>query len=272
MSEGMIVRRGGAGSGIAIKIKGGTTAPANPTENLVWVNTSETITKTIVSYDEPESPTAGTVWIKPADNGNNTVSLSRRDTVVLRVGVVSQYISSAWVGKDTHVYVSGSWVPIQEWVYNNGTKYSEFTPQTGSNGMYSDESATNGYLRLYDKDSASGWKNACVYTSELKGTKDAHALHVTITPTNINGYFDIGVCSTKTSSGSIESNTDALAYIVVQPPGTTGADHTFVNNQKDEWVCDISGVSQDGYIAIHTGSKAAGVASARIKIHEIWLT
>lgn len=262
----------GAGGGISLKVKGGTTAPASPAENTVWVNTDVAVATVYVCYDTPSTPRSGSVWIKPADNGNNTVSLSKRDIVVLRVGVVSQYISSAWVGKDASVYVSGSWVPIQEWAYNNGTKYGEFTPALGSNGLYSDESATNGYLRLYDKDSAAGWKNACLYTSEVKGTKDAHALHVVITPTNTNGYFDIGVCSTKSDSGSIETNTDALAYIVVQSPGTAGADHTFVNNQKDEWVCDLSEVSEDGYIAIHTGSKSAGVASARIRIHEIWLT
>ena len=53
---------GGGSGGLNFTVVGGTTAPSNTKENMIWVNTSTKITSYIFSATQPTG-SAGMVWI-----------------------------------------------------------------------------------------------------------------------------------------------------------------------------------------------------------------
>lgn len=53
MAHGFKHGGGGAGAGLNFKIVGGTTEPANPSENMIWVNTDAEITEWVISAINP---------------------------------------------------------------------------------------------------------------------------------------------------------------------------------------------------------------------------
>lgn len=69
MSEAFIVRRGGGGGGLNFRVVGGTSAPTNPKENDIWVNTDVEITGWAVA---PAEPNGGQVTIE-CSTGVSTV-------------------------------------------------------------------------------------------------------------------------------------------------------------------------------------------------------
>jgi hypothetical protein len=54
---------GGGGGGLNYTVVGGTSAPSNPKENTIWVNTSTAITSHVFSATQPTG-SAGMVWIQ----------------------------------------------------------------------------------------------------------------------------------------------------------------------------------------------------------------
>ena len=116
-------------TGVALNFQviGGTSAPANPTENTIWVNTDQTITSWVFSHNQPKSPSEGMVWIV---NGASTISeFDAVSDVSLRVQVagVKQYISGAWVVKTAKVYQNGAWHETILYLYNNGYNNTSVT-------------------------------------------------------------------------------------------------------------------------------------------------
>lgn len=116
-------------TGVALNFQviGGTTAPANPTENTIWVNTDQAITGWVFSHNQPDSPSEGMVWIV-----NGVSSISEFDAVSdvsLRVQVagVKQYVSGAWVVKTAKVYQNGAWHGTILYLYNNGYNNTSVT-------------------------------------------------------------------------------------------------------------------------------------------------
>lgn len=264
MSEGMIVRRGGAGSGIVLKIKGGTTVPANPTENLVWVNTSTTITNWEISYDAPTSPIAGMVWVKLMDQAGNDVVITRRNPIVLRVGAVNQYIDGEWTGVDASIYQNGSWSDLVVWAYQDGEKYVDLTGgyvgRTGTHGQYADRSDTDGYLYIYDN-GGSGWRTAAVYSQIKVDMTNFNKLHMECIPTNANGSFQLAAMPTN-ANASIDN---ALAVVIV-------GYGEYTVNVRQIVTLDISSVSEEAYICARTSSRAADNPNARLQIYKFWFT
>ena len=57
MSEAFIVRRGGGSGGLNFRVVGGTSAPNNPKENDIWVDTSNNITGWVFASENPYAVT-----------------------------------------------------------------------------------------------------------------------------------------------------------------------------------------------------------------------
>lgn len=127
---------GGGGAGLNLKVVGGTTQPASPAENTVWVNTPTAINGYAFSATVPTSPVAGMVWFKTASQSNAPINIDKKNTVLLYPTICKQYVSGAWVNKTAISYVNGGWKDWVTYLYNYGkSDFSfQFTTNTFSGG------------------------------------------------------------------------------------------------------------------------------------------
>lgn len=94
-------------SALNFSVVGGTTQPASPTENTIWINTDQTITDWILSPDEPESPVEGMVWIRTGSVGTQIEGVN--GAIILHISYVSQY-ADGWEEKNSDIYQGGVWL------------------------------------------------------------------------------------------------------------------------------------------------------------------
>lgn len=101
---------GGSGSAaLNFKVVGGTSAPSNPTENAIWVNTSTAITDWVFSATEPPTVT-GLVWIQTGTSSPVEFNSLKKHSIQVCPLSAKQYINGAWVIKTAKTYQGGAWV------------------------------------------------------------------------------------------------------------------------------------------------------------------
>jgi hypothetical protein len=119
---------GGGGGGLNYTVVGGTSAPSNPKENTIWVNTSTEITFHAFQPFTPSNPQEGWVWIKAGTESGVAFNALKKNRIQLYPLSAKQYISGAWVDKTAKSYQGGKWV---DWwngqLYDNGNQYTEVT-------------------------------------------------------------------------------------------------------------------------------------------------
>lgn len=122
---------GSDGSGASLTIVGGTTRPAKPTQNMIWIDTDVEITNYALSATEPENPAEGMVWITIGNSSNvKTVSPVSDEWITVYPLSASQYVGDVWAGKTAMSYQFGEWV---DW-WDGATLFSkgnQFTRVTG---------------------------------------------------------------------------------------------------------------------------------------------
>lgn len=114
------------GAAINLKVVGGTSQPASPAENTVWVNTDTAITEWVFSATQPSTRLDGTalkggeVWFKSGIMSVAAVNLLKKNGAYEYPQVCYQYISGAWVAKTARTYQKGAWVDWIICLYNRG--------------------------------------------------------------------------------------------------------------------------------------------------------
>lgn len=129
---------GGGGGSLNFKVAGGTSAPASPAENTIWVNTAADITGWAFSPAAPSSPKEGTVWLRTGLNSPVGFNAIKKNGLWVYPTVCQQYISGAWVAKTAKTYQSGAWVEWLYWLYDTGSKKVELRDITSA--LYGTES------------------------------------------------------------------------------------------------------------------------------------
>lgn len=102
---------GGGGGGLNFQVIGGTTAPNNPKENTIWVNTSTTITDWVFSATQPTGAN-GMVWITVGVSSPTEFNALKKNNITVYPMSAKQYADGAWVDKTAKSYQNGAWV---EW-------------------------------------------------------------------------------------------------------------------------------------------------------------
>lgn len=123
----------GGGSDLNFNVVGGTSQPANPKENTIWVNTGTTISGWVFSSTTPVSPAEGMVWISTGASSTVEFNALKKNGIQVYPTSAMQYVSGAWVSKTTLVYTSGEWNELATYLYSMG---DECTALTG--GWYSE--------------------------------------------------------------------------------------------------------------------------------------
>ena len=134
----------GGGAALNFKVVGGTTQPANPKENTIWVNTGTAVTGWIISASEPENPADGIIWVVPDANSKIVFNALRKNAILINPVYAKQYTGGAWADKTAMIYQNGAWqdfIDWSKWIIKDGyTTYdvvaigkpedSSYSPQT----------------------------------------------------------------------------------------------------------------------------------------------
>lgn len=119
---------GGGGAALNFRVVGGTTAPTNPAENCIWVNTNTAITSWIFSATEPSPAEAGMVWISIGVYSVVEFNALKKNGIRVYPLSAKQHVSGAWVDKTAMSYQSGVWV---DWwrgeLYDSGNTWDDFS-------------------------------------------------------------------------------------------------------------------------------------------------
>lgn len=117
-----------AGGGLNFTVVGGTTKPANPRENTIWVDTGTEIGKWTIAAKEPESATHGEVWIKMTSIGTIIEALTE-NSLLFAIEKAYQYKDGEWIEVDIQIYRGGEWestsrnLVIYDEVWNIGYEF-----------------------------------------------------------------------------------------------------------------------------------------------------
>ena len=128
---------GGGGTALNFRVVGGTTAPTNPAENCIWVNTDTPINSWIFSATQPTG-SAGMVWISTGTSSTTAFNALKKNAIQVYPISAKQYISGAWVDVTALSYQGGEWVEWKTYLYNAGafaSGQSLVNNSTGASGI-----------------------------------------------------------------------------------------------------------------------------------------
>lgn len=170
-----VISQMSAGGGSELVIVGGTTRPANPNQNTIWIDTDAEITSYVLSATEPANPIEGMAWVIIGDSGNvKMASPVGGDWITVYPISAKQYISGIWVNKTAKSYQNGEWVDWFVYLYNNGVTKHTFVAEGKkyTSSSYSiavtptiTKNSNNIYLSI-DKGSNANGSAGIVYISE----------------------------------------------------------------------------------------------------------
>lgn len=133
----------GGGGGLNFQVVGGTTAPGNPKENTIWVNTATPITSYAFSATEPSSAEEGMVWITIGKDSVSAFNALKKNCIMVYPLATKQYINGEYVSVSAYCYQSGEWVQFSKtfdgYLFNNGSVNEDIT-----GGWIGDAAATIG--------------------------------------------------------------------------------------------------------------------------------
>ena len=245
---------GGGSGGLNFQVIGGTTAPSNPKENMIWVNTSTKITSYIFSAPQPTG-SAGMVWIDTGTSSPVEFNALKKNGIQVYPISARQYTGGAWVYKTAKSWQGGAWV---DWIRSLFYYGDTFDGITGGYIKAVDQASTasidaNG-IHLNAKRNSSNWlTNAEYYTSYKIDLSDYTKLcaEVNLVRNGNTGHFRLSV---------LESRTAATAYAEIHEDGNT--------------VCslDISSLTGSYHVSVLTYVYAdSGDANPIADVTRIWL-
>lgn len=258
-------------SALNFKVVGGTSAPSNPTENTIWINTNVTISKWSFFKTKPTwTMSDGWVYIVSEISTNNVATSF--DAVVqneMWVNPISawQYVNGAWVQKDMQIYKNGAWIPYTVFLYKSGDQCSSTTggwagDNATDNGIYNVidlrpyylnggyAGDSNGALRLSAamKSGYGGYGAVSMATKNKIDLTNVNSIIVSATVYSSNSFTKVGV----TSNDSIWNSSgywDCAAYTNLVNGTTT---------------LDVSSLSGSYHVVFgsHTGDDGASTSFA----------
>lgn len=190
---------GCGGGGLNFQVIGGTTAPSNPKENMIWINTSTTITDYVFSATQPSAAT-GRVWISTGTSSQIEFNALKKNGIQVYPISAKQYVSGAWVEKTAMSYQGGQWV--EWWVWNgdlfvNGDQIEKVTGGWKAvNGAGS--KAEIGDVIKFTVPGSSG-RDAAVFTKNKVNFDGYSQIKFTINVTSTLGPVRVGVTTANTS-------------------------------------------------------------------------
>jgi hypothetical protein len=118
------------GTGLNIRVIGGTAEPSTTKENVIWVNTESEITSWGFGPSEPESPVEGVVWFRTGNSGPVGFDILKTNSVIVYPSCAHQYVAGEWVEVEVKIYQDGGWVDFPTEIFyllKDGNQYIDIT-------------------------------------------------------------------------------------------------------------------------------------------------
>lgn len=216
---------GGGSGGLNFQVIGGTTAPSNPKENMIWVNTSTKITSYIFSATQPTG-SAGMVWISTGTSSPSEFNALKKNGIQVYPLSAKQYVSGAWVDVTAKSYQGGEWVEWITYLYNEGDECTDITGGwitrviSGTTTPSVTKKADRINITAYRAENTTH-NQAMVYTDDSIDISGAELLCVDVVKNSgtPNGHFVIGVAESKTIN-SYNDPPKLVAYTSINDTGT----------------------------------------------------
>ena len=152
------------GGGLNFKVVGGTTQPASPKENTIWVNTDTEITGWTFQAEQPTGA-EGLLWIQTAAASVAAFDAVKEDNALMIYPTAAKlYTGGAWTAVEDFIYQAGAWVQLSRELYYQGNEFQDYT------GGWSD--AGKSYNDSYYS-SAAFTKNSDCFSVTSQGTVGA---------------------------------------------------------------------------------------------------
>lgn len=232
--------------GLNFKLVGGTTQPTDPSENMIWVNTDETITGWAFAPAAPADPEDGAVWIRTGLSSRVAFNAMKKNCIMLYPLKCRQYVNGAWNARSAQSYIGGEWV---DWysvqLYENG---DEFPAITGGIALGKPEytaiaEKNNGHILLGAKSSENvDYAHSSCYTAKAIDLTNYQTLRAVVNTEKydtLNGFVKLGIDD---DTANFRTPTQ---YTVENIEGTT------VTELGDVTLTyDISGITGSRYVGI----------------------
>lgn len=132
MGTGFLVQRGGSGgAGLNFKIVGDTTKPANPKENMIWVNTDVKLTGYYFQSKQPENMQPGEVWISTGTSSPVEFNALKKNGLQVYPLSANKCVNGAWENMNAEIYIGGKWTQFSSmWdgkLFTPGNQYESVT-------------------------------------------------------------------------------------------------------------------------------------------------
>jgi hypothetical protein len=265
------------GAGLNFKIVSGTTQPASPRENTIWVNTSIAIAEYAIAAENPwlddsDTVPTGALWIKTGDSGTAAqFDLLKKNSIYLCPQVCFVYDGSAFVSAPGRMYKDGQWndfIKSPLYIYNQGE----------SDTVFQQYSIGENY-----KNSQTDYNGTTCWRMVSRASKNVTVALRTKEKTDLSGYTGLKALVYSSSGyGEATKGTPNMSlFITDEPSQQLNTDNsafrsvianTTLYSSVPAWTemsLDISDVNGIYYAGAGIGNKTAGAAQMYVK--SLWL-
>ena len=244
---------GGGSGGLNFQIVGGTSTPASPKENTIWVNTSTTITDWVFSATQPTGAT-GRVWISTSTSSLVEFNALKKNGIQVYPISAKQYVGGAWVGVTAKTRQNGAWVDWWDgYLFKNGDEY---------------ESVTGGWVSA-PKAYSAGTNAVAAKITKADGTitaspnGDGGCILYTANKIDLSGYSTLIFDGKVSNATAYESLANMRVWSEIGSYSTSNAVATasLQRNVDGEVTLDVSGLDGEYYIGF--GLYASGTVVMR---------
>ena len=254
---------GAGGGGLELKIVGGTTRPRKPSQNMIWINTPNEITRYALQSVEPSNPIEGMVLITISDSGSiKVVSPVGGDWITVYPISAKQYIGGAWVDKSAKSYQYGEWV---DWwlgeLYVAGDEYAGTTGGWVFRADYADQTPIG----------SKGLSSITVGSSSTYAAAYNNATHNNYISLELFTEVKVHIVSAKSGG----SSTCVAKMRIMDESGTEKSNVLFFEGQSksitDQWYSiDVSGLPPGLYkVEIHARHTSSSKQYCYVEFDEV---
>ena len=239
---------GGAG-GLNFQVIGSTTAPNNPKENTIWIETDTEISSWVLSPVQPEA-VEGLAWISIGGASEYAFNALKKNALMVYPVSVMHYNGTEWKNVDAYIYQKGAWVKFSlawdGYYFKDGNQYENITGGWSSEGYkyydYSMKSATVGDT-LSTRSSGN-------YTASMIGT-----------------YTSVDLTNVDAITVAVDNVLDS-SFAIMKSKQLSATDFLISLNAGNQEI-DVSGLTGNYYLAIASAGGQT-IPNAYATVSAIW--